>query len=38
VEGVGFLEEGLIRKRELTHHGERRDMVLYGLLPEDLCS
>jgi RimJ/RimL family protein N-acetyltransferase len=36
VEGVGFHEEGLTRKRELTAHGVRRDMVLYGLLPEDL--
>jgi len=36
VESIGFCEEGLVRKRELTHHGERRDVVLYGLLPDDL--
>ncbi|HXK14080.1 MAG TPA: GNAT family protein [Gaiellaceae bacterium] len=35
VEGVGFREEGLVRKRELTQHGERKDMTLYGLLPAD---
>lgn len=35
-EAVGFREEGLVRQRELTQHGERRDMALYGLLPEDL--
>jgi RimJ/RimL family protein N-acetyltransferase len=35
-EKVGFREEGLVRKRELTPRGERRDMVLYGLLDEDL--
>jgi len=33
VESVGFVAEGLLRSRELTAHGERRDMVLYGLLP-----
>jgi RimJ/RimL family protein N-acetyltransferase len=33
---VGFRQEGLARKRELPQHGDRRDMVLYGLLPEDL--
>jgi RimJ/RimL family protein N-acetyltransferase len=35
VETVGFVEEGLVRQRELTLHGERRDMVVYGLLPDD---
>ena len=35
VEAVGFVEEGLVRKRELTQHGERRDMILYRLLPDD---
>jgi len=34
-ESAGFREEGLVRARELTMHGERRDMVLYGLLPAD---
>jgi RimJ/RimL family protein N-acetyltransferase len=36
VESVGFREEGIVRKREVTRHGERRDMTLYGLLPDDL--
>jgi RimJ/RimL family protein N-acetyltransferase len=36
VESVGFREEGLVRERELTQHGERRDMTLYGLLPDEL--
>ena len=36
VEAAGFLEEGLVRERELTARGERRDMALYGLLPRDL--
>ena len=36
VEAAGFAEEGFVRSRELTVHGERRDMVLYGLLAGDL--
>lgn len=35
-ETLGFHEEGLARRRELTQHGERRDVVLYGLLPGEL--
>jgi RimJ/RimL family protein N-acetyltransferase len=33
VEAAGFVEEGLLRRRELTQEGERRDMLVYGLLP-----
>jgi RimJ/RimL family protein N-acetyltransferase len=33
VESVGFQEEGVARSRELTQSGERRDMVVYSLLP-----
>lgn len=36
VESVGFEEEGVARARELTQLGERRDMVLYSLLPGEL--
>ena len=35
VERAGFNREGVARKRELTASGERRDMVLYSLLPSD---
>ena len=38
VEAAGFAEEGLARRRELTLHGERRDVVLYRLLPDDLST
>jgi RimJ/RimL family protein N-acetyltransferase len=36
-ERVGFVEEGLLRARELARDGQRRDMVLYGLLRGDLA-
>jgi RimJ/RimL family protein N-acetyltransferase len=36
VESVGFSEEGVARARELTASGERRDMVVYSLLPPEL--
>ncbi len=36
VEAVGFTEEGIARARELTEHGERRDMVLYSILRGEL--
>jgi RimJ/RimL family protein N-acetyltransferase len=36
VETVGFSKEGVIRARELTQHGERRDMMLYSMLPGEL--
>ena len=32
---AGFVEEGLLRRRELTETGERRDMVLYARLDTD---
>ncbi len=32
---VGFREEGRLRRAALLH-GERRDVIVYGLLPEDL--
>lgn len=31
---AGEGEEGLLRSREATPNGERRDMMLYSLLPE----
>jgi Acetyltransferase (GNAT) domain len=36
VESLGFSEEGLARARELPVYGERRDMVVYSLLPYEL--
>jgi [ribosomal protein S5]-alanine N-acetyltransferase len=36
VESLGFSEEGVARARELTVSGERRDMVVYSLLPAEL--
>jgi ribosomal-protein-alanine N-acetyltransferase len=36
VESIGFSEEGVARARELTVSGERRDMVVYSLLPSEL--
>jgi [ribosomal protein S5]-alanine N-acetyltransferase len=36
VESLGFSEEGVARARELTVYGERRDMVVYSLLPCEL--
>jgi ribosomal-protein-alanine N-acetyltransferase len=36
VESIGFTEEGVARARELTVSGERRDMVVYSLLPAEL--
>ena len=36
VEAAGFVEEGVVRERDLTAQGERRDMVIYGLLQRDL--
>jgi RimJ/RimL family protein N-acetyltransferase len=36
VESVGFRKEGIARARELTELGERRDMVVYSLLPCEL--
>lgn len=37
VERAGFTEEGIVRARELTEGGERRDMLLFSLLPGELA-
>jgi RimJ/RimL family protein N-acetyltransferase len=35
-ERVGFVQEGRLRRAAVDKQGQRRDLLLYGLLPEDV--